>query len=216
MAICTMRLLTQIVETAKRMRNLLLFVALLYIISYLVGWYLISINSPIAVETAQAIRASVLTETPFTTIIQSLRAGDLVHAVSITFLVNLTSGAFLTTTLPGIIPLVGALGPIVVTLLRGFVIGVVYPDLLSSSTGGFALGFGTMILELGAYVFSGAAGIHIALAPIMPKRLGAQKRWEAFKMAWKDAMRIYVIVIILLALGAIWEMTGILLLLRPS
>lgn len=211
-----MRFLTQIIETAKRMRTLLLLVALLYIISYLAGWYLISIKSPIAVQTSQGITASVLTETPFTTIIQSLRAGDLVHAVLITFLVNLTSGAFLTTTLPGIIPLVGALGTILVTLLRGFVIGIVYPDLLSSSAGGFALGFGTMILELGAYVFSGAAGIHIALAPIMPKRLGVQGRWMAFKMAWKDAARIYVIVIILLAMGAIWEMTGIILLIRPS
>jgi hypothetical protein len=34
--------------------------------SYLAGWYLISMKSPIAVETAQGITASVLTETQFT------------------------------------------------------------------------------------------------------------------------------------------------------
>ena len=206
-----MRILSQAVEAAKRMKILLVFVALLYVGSYLVGWYLISIKSPIAVETAQGITASVLTETPFTTIIQSLQGGELLQAILITFLLNLTTGAFLTTTLTGMIPLVGALGTIAITLLRGFVIGVTYPEILASSAAGFALGFGTMILELGAYVFSGAAGIHIALAPIMPRRYGVQSRWVAFKTAWKDAARVYVIVVILLALGAMWEMTGILL-----
>jgi hypothetical protein len=38
----------------------------------------------------------------------------------------------------------------------------------------------------------------------------------AFKMAWKDAAKIYLIVVILLALGAAWEMTGIFLVLRPT
>jgi hypothetical protein len=211
-----MKILSQAVEAAKRMRILLLFVALLYIGSYLAGWYLISIRSPIAVETAQGITASVLTETPFTAIVQSLKGGELLQAVLITFLLNLTSGAFVTTTLPGIIPLVGALGTIAITLFRGFAIGVVYPEILASSAAGFAVGFGTLVLEWGAYVFSGAAGIHIALAPIMPRRYGVQSRWAAFKTAWKDTARVYVFVVILLALGAIWEMTGILLALRPT
>jgi len=204
-----MRIVSQAIEAAKRMRMLLLLVALFYVGSYLVGWYLISIKSQMAVETAQLVSGAVLTETPFTTILQSLRGGELVQAILITFLLNLTTGAFLSTTVPGIIPLVGALGTMAITLFRGFIIGVTYPEILASSPAGFALGMGTLILELGAYVFSGAAGINIALAPILPRRYGVQSRWAAFKMAWKDAARIYVIVIILLALGAIWEMTGI-------
>ena len=211
-----MRLLSQAIQAAKRMRILLLLVALLYTGSYLVGWYLISIKSPMALETAQALTENVLTEAPFTTILQSLQGGELVQAVLITFLLNLTTGAFLTTTLPGIIPLIGALGVIAVTLVRGFAIGVTYPEILASSAVGFALGTGTMILELGAYVFSGAAGINIALAPIRPRRYGVDSRWAAFKVAWKDAARIYVIVAILLALGTVWEMTGIFLVLRPT
>ncbi len=211
-----MTFLSEILQAVKRMRLLLLFVALLYVGSYFVGWYLISIRSPVAIETAQAISGTVVTETPFTTIFQSLQRGELAQAILITFLLNLTTGAFVTTTLPGIVPLVGALGAIVVTLVRGFVIGVTYPEILASSAVGFALGLGTMILELGAYVFSGAAGIYIALAPIMPRRYGVQSRWAAIKTAWKDTAKIYVIVIILLALGAIWEMTGILLVLRPT
>lgn len=198
------------------MKVLLVLVVLLYICSYLAGWYLISIKSPIAVEISRGLQESVLTQQPFTSILQSLQGGELLKAILVTFLVNLTTGAFLTTTLPGIVPLVGSLGTIAVTVLRGFVVGITYPEVLSSSPAGFALGLGTMILELGAYVFSGAAGINIALAPILPRRYGTQSRWMAFKMAWKDAAKIYLIVVILLALGAAWEMTGIFLVLRPT
>jgi len=198
------------------MKVLLVLVALLYIGSYLAGWYLISIKSPIAVEISRGLQESVLTRQPFTSILQSLQGGELLKAILVTFLVNLTTAAFLTTTLPGIVPLVGSLGTIAVTVLRGFVVGITYPEVLSSSPAGFALGLGTMILELGAYVFSGAAGINIALAPILPRRYGTQSRWMAFKMAWKDAAKIYLIVVILLALGAAWEMTGIFLVLRPT
>jgi hypothetical protein len=198
------------------MKVLLVLVALLYISSYLAGWYLISIKSPIAVETSRGLQESALTQQPFTTVLQSLQGGELLRAILVTFLVNLTTGAFLTTTLPGIAPLVGSLGTIAVTLLRGFVVGIAYPEVLSSSPAGLALGLGTMILELGAYVFSGAAGINIAFAPILPRRYGTQSRWVAFRMAWKDAAKIYLIVVILLALGAIWEMTGLFLALRPT
>jgi len=198
------------------MKVLVVLVALLYIGSYLAGWYLISVKSPIAVETSRGLQESVLTQQPFTSILQSLQGGELLKAILVTFLVNLTTGAFLTTTLPGIVPLIGSLGTIAVTLLRGFVVGITYPEVLSSSPSAFALGLGTMILELGAYVFSGAAGINIAVAPILPRRYGTQSRWMAFKMAWKDAAKIYLIVVILLALGAVWEMTGLFLALRPT
>ncbi len=209
-----MSILSQAIEAARRMRIVLIFVALLYVGSYLAGWYLISIKSQVALDLAQLVSGAVLTESPFTTILQSLSSGDLVQAILVTFLLNLSTGAFFSTTLPGILPLVGAFGTVAITLFRGFIIGVTYPAVLASSGAGFVLGMGTMVLELGAYVFSGAAGISSALAPILPKRYGTASRWVAFKMAWKDAARIYVIVIILLALGAIWEMAGLFLVLR--
>jgi uncharacterized membrane protein SpoIIM required for sporulation len=210
----SLRILPASIQAAKKIKTLLMLVALLYVGSYAAGWYLISIESPIAVQMSESLMQAVLTEQPFTSIFESLRGGDLLVAILITFVVNLTTGAFLTTTLPGIVPLVGILGIVAVTLFRGFVIGVTYPAVLAASPVAFALGMGTMILELGAYVFSGAAGINIALAPILPRRYGVQSRWAAFKMAWKDAARVFIIVVILLALGAIWEMTGLFLVIR--
>ena len=88
--------------------------------------------------------------------------------------------------------------------------------MLAASPIAFAVGVGTLILELGAYVFSGAAGINVALAPLLARRHVVQSRWAAFKMAWMDAARLYPVVAILLALGAIWEMTGLFLILALS
>ena len=195
------------------MKTLLIVVALLYIGSYLAGWYLISVKSLIAVQTSEALGQAVTTQQPFTSILESLRGGELLTAIVMTFLYNLAVGAFLTTTLPGIVPLIGSLGIAAVSFLRGFVVGITYPEILASTPAGFALGMGTMILELGAYVFSGAAGVNIALAPILPRRYGVESRWAAFKMAWKDAARVFIVVIILLALGATWEMVGLFLVL---
>jgi hypothetical protein len=204
------------VEAAARMKISIVVVALMYVSSFLAGWYLISTSSPLAVEIKQGVLGAVVTEAPFTTIIQSLQGGELALAILTTFVLNLVVGAFATTTLPGIIPVIGAALTGVVTLLRGFVIGVTYPEVLSASPVAFALGFGTMILELGAYVFSGAAGIHIALAPILPRRYGTESRGVAFRNAWRDSVRVYPIVIILLALGAVWEMTILFLIIRPT
>jgi uncharacterized membrane protein SpoIIM required for sporulation len=209
-------ILSEAIQAARRMRTLLVLVALLYVGSYLAGWYLASIRSPFALEMSQALREAVLTQQPFTSILESLKGGQLINAIVITILVNLSIGAFLTTTLPGVVPLLGAFGTAAITLLRGLVVGITYPEVLALSPAAFALGLGTLTLELGAYVFSGAAGINIALAPILPRRYGAESRWAAFKMAWKDAARIYVIVALLLVLGAVWEMGGIFLVMRPG
>ena len=202
-------LFRQSLDAAKRMKILLLFVLFLYIVSFLSGLLLISTGDEFADEIKERIQQSVLTQQPFTSILESLRTGNLAAAVITTFGVNLCIGAFLATTLPGILPVLGALGIITVTALRGFFIGVTYPELLVYSPLTFIVGFGTMILELGAYVFSAAAGINISLAPVFPKRYQTESRWLAFKRAWKDAARIFLIVALLLALGAVWEMTGI-------
>lgn len=93
------------------------------------------------------------------------------------------------------------------TGLRGLIVGITYYYAFGVSIPYRVLSLGTAILELGAYVFSAAAGINVSA--IFPRRHGTDSRWTAFKMVWKDAARLYAIVIILLALGAAWEIGGI-------
>jgi hypothetical protein len=196
------------------MRIILIVVTMFYVLSFLAGWFLISVGAPFAMEIKRGVHEMVLTEQPFLSVIDLIRQGELLKAIIATFLVNFALGAFLTTTLPGIIPFLGALVIAAVSLARGFTIGATYPEVLAASPASFLVGMGTLILELGAYVFSGAAGINVALAPLFPRRYAVRSRLAAFRAAWVDAFRIFVIVAVLIILGAIWEMTGLFLLTR--
>jgi len=204
-----LKILNQSLEASRKMKKLLFLVATIYVISFLVGYVLIYIRLPFVVRLSELIVEGASISPVYTPILNALKSRNLALAVALTFLVNLSSGAFATTTLLGVIPLVGGVGSLLVTGLRGFLIGVVYYYAFTVSIAYTVLAVGTAILELGAYVFSAAAGINISLSTIFPRRYQVDSRRTAFKEAWKDAARIYVIVIILLALGAIWEMGGL-------
>lgn len=207
-------LLNQSLDTARKMKRLLFLVAGIYVVSFLAGYLMVHFQVPFAMEFTEIFIESASTSPLLTPIIGSLMSGNLALAIAFTFLLNLSMGAFVSTTLPGVIPVLGGLGSVAVTGLRGFVIGLTYYYAFKVSIGYSVVALGTLILELGAYVFSAAAGINISLSAIFPRRYQVDSRWTAFKIAWKDAAKIYVIVVILLVLGAVWEMAGIYLTMR--
>jgi len=184
----------------------------LYVASFAVGYAAIAASYPFAVDLRNSLIRMISTEAPFISVIAILRSRNLLMAIVLTFLVNLSSGAFFSTTFLGVVPLLGGGGISLVTAYRGFSLGVTYYEVLTQSPAVFALGAGTLILELGAYVFSGASGIALSLATVFPKRYGADTRWGAFKKTWRDVATLYVVVVVLLLTGAIWEMTGLFLL----
>ncbi len=119
-----------------------------------------------------------------------------------TFLFNLIVGAFVSTTVTGIVLFL----PIIITMFRAWFVGVVFHGFLASPL--FTIVFvGTFILEFGAYVLSASVGIRVGCALIFPGRCYSLKRREAFVASLKDGFWVYIMVVILLFLGAIWEMT---------
>lgn len=199
-------------ETVRRLRHLVLALALIYTFSFTFG-YLWAYNTFLPLESQEQVAELVETQPPFTTVLQALREGDLPRAVLLTFAVNTGIGAFATTTLPGVIPLLGAAVTLGVTFFRGFIIGSVMPEVLTASLGALVVATGTLLLEFTAYSLSGAGGIHLSLSLIRPQRLGAKTRLEAFKLAWLDIARLFIPITLLLAIGALWEMAGLYLLL---
>ena len=202
------------IETAKKLKTTLYLVTLIYVLSYIAGYIIIQIETPAVMELVEPIVDGISNNPVYIPIISALEKGNIAFAIAYTFSINLASGAFASTTLPGVIPFLGALITILMTGFRGFIIGMVFTlaASMTSEVNGFGwaiLVLGTLILELGAYVFSATAGINISLSTIFPGRYQTESRWTAFKEAWKDAGRIYILVIILLTLGAIWEMVGI-------
>lgn len=213
-----LRFLNESLKTAKKMKELLLLVAGLYIISYFIGHIVIRIQVPGILGFIEPMLEGISTNPVYTPIISAFENRNLAFAISYTFIVNLSAGAFATTTLPGIIPLIGAAISGVVTIFRGFIIGALFTYAASIETeapvgiGWMIVALGTLILELGAYVFSATAGINLSLSSVFPNRYFSKSRKNAFKEALKDAGRLYIIVVFLLVLGAIWEMTGLYLL----
>ncbi len=212
-------LLSASLSTATRLWKLILIIHLIYSVSFALGYstsYAASVSpgGGFGQELLDNLLGTILSQPPFTTIAEALQRGDLALAILLTFTVNLAAGAFLTTTLVGVIPLLGVVAPALISFSRGFLVGLAYYSILNASPAAAVVGIGTAILELGAYVFSAAAGTNIALSILFPRRHSTTSRRKAFKEAWKDAGRLFVIVAMLLALGAIWEMTGLLLLLR--
>lgn len=212
------RILNESLKTVKKLKELILLVAILYIISYFIGYIVIRIQVPSILGFIEPMLKGISTNPVYTPIISAFENENLPLAIFYTFMVNLSGGAFASTTLPGIIPLIGAAVSGIVTIFRGFLIGALFTYAASVEIeapvgiGWMIVALGTLILELGAYVFSATAGINLSLSSIFPNRYSTENRKIAFKEAWKDAGRLYIIVVILLLLGAIWEMTGIYLL----
>ncbi|UCF00038.1 MAG: hypothetical protein JSV82_02950, partial [Planctomycetota bacterium] len=60
-------------------------------------------------------------------------------------------------------------------------------------------------LEWVTYVIGSVAGVNIGLSTLVPRRQGVTSRWKAFKLAWRDAGRLYIIILMVLAFQAVFE-----------
>ncbi len=119
-----------------------------------------------------------------------------------TFLFNLVFGAFLSTTLTGIIFFL----PILINIYRAWFVGIVFYGFITSPIAAMVFLL-TLLLEFGGYILSSVAGIVIGLAILFPDRYGTKGRLSALRKAIEEAGLIYIMVIILLFIGAVWEMS---------
>ncbi|MFQ5585686.1 MAG: stage II sporulation protein M [Thermodesulfobacteriota bacterium] len=181
-------------------KNLLTFLALTNIVFFFFGQWMIAQEIPGVVE----FRKEVMKNIPDLLYLKPLAgplAPSLILKIIYTFIFNLSVGAFLTTTAPGVVFFL----PYLVSVMRAWSIGVIFYGLIPHPLLAIAF-YGTFILEFGAYVISAAAGIDIGLSLLLPSRKGKSTRSDAFRTAFKNTYALYLIVATLLLLGAVWEM----------
>jgi hypothetical protein len=119
----------------------------------------------------------------------------------IVFAIN-TLGNAMNFTLPGIL-----IVPIAFTLLlSGWMQGISLGGIQASSFLSLFLFLSMGCLEWITYVVASVAGANIGLSVLAPKRQGITSRWKAFGLAWRDAGRLYIIIAIILAFQAVFEM----------
>jgi len=122
------------------------------------------------------------------------------------FAFNLSVGAFMVVTLPGM-----ALFPLSVVplLFRAFLWGLIVYAIPVES---FLSAFVVLLLEGEAYVFAAAGGITTGVSWVKPRWIHvdvADSRRRAFTTGLHNCLKFYVFVVLLLFLGALAETIGI-------
>ncbi len=119
-----------------------------------------------------------------------------------TFLFNLIFGAFLSTTIPGIIFFL----PYMTAISRSLLVGILFYGVDRDPITALIF-YGTFFFEFGGYCFSSAVGMDLGLSLLFPGRKGKTSRKEAVMVSLRDGMMLYVLVVIFLFIGAVWEMS---------
>lgn len=193
-----------LVSLQRNKRLILVFLAI-YFLSFGGGYLEGHFNPSLALEAKNLVGQDLANNKFFVEITTAIKEKNFLKAVFLTFLFNFFWGAFLTTTLVGLIFFL----PFLVSFLRGFFIGLAFSGNLFLSPYYFILFLGTMIFEFFAYTLSSSYGTLLGLSFIFPHKIGEKERKKAiFKIA-KEFPYFYFWVVVLLFLGAIWEIFGI-------
>ncbi|MBI5874639.1 MAG: hypothetical protein HZB81_02140 [Deltaproteobacteria bacterium] len=187
-------------QKTKELKSLIAFLVITNIVFLFFGQWMIAQAVPGVVE----FKKEVLKQLPEMGYLKPLTgplAPYLPLKIAYTFFFNLIFGAFLSTTMPGIIFFL----PYLITVFRAWAVGVLFYGTMPTDLH-LAVFYGTFILEFGGYVFSSAAGMNIGLSILNPAWKGKETRLEALKIAMADMKLLFVLAATLLFLGAVWEM----------
>ncbi|KQZ22471.1 hypothetical protein ASD43_14240 [Microbacterium sp. Root553] len=136
-----------------------------------------------------------------TVIGDAYRSGSIAIAAVVTFAVNLVSASLLQTTVPSlVIPFLG----VAATLARGLSWGVLFTP-FGAEDPTFLVHWVTLAIEGAAYVVVGfAAWVH-GRRFLQPQRHGFETRRAGYVGGLVATLKLYVLVIVLLILGALYE-----------
>jgi len=174
-----------------------------YLLSTIFGSLLVSLGvDPLARFQARALGAA-LGARPIADVLSLLQDGRVAQAVGYTFAWNFGVAAILFSTGVGVIfflpPLIGA--------WRGFLVGILFHGQVASLPVTILL-VGTFLLEIGAYVVAGAAGMGLGFA-LLPSRSSGEDFRHRTGRAFRDILTVYPLVAGMLFCGALWEIIGI-------
>jgi hypothetical protein len=231
-----MKQVFEVRETLRKVKTALIIATVLYVASFILGWSLANAQGIFALELRLGFaNAFAWLHQPFNTIsntiiqsifpwtrpsqryvppsqIPSLSRTQAIEYFAVLTLVLFAIGllyTFATATLPGVVPLVGVALVGLVALVEGVGLGAgasgaaQYLNPFYFVPSFFLLSIIPILLTLLAEVLSSSAGFHIAFATFHAKH---GSRWLSFKGAWRNVARIYVLVVIMLAMAGVVEL----------
>jgi hypothetical protein len=165
-------------------------------------------NRPLQDELLNAVGAAFMTG-PLAIVGGAYLNAEVLQAIGLTFVVNLVVGSLLYLTVPSlIIPFLGFLLGIYRAALWGLIFSPAHPDLrmlmLPHSI--------TLILEGQAYILA-LFGVYLqARAFLWPQSVGLLRRGQGYMEGLKRTGKIYVLVVLTLAVAAVYEVLEVVLL----
>ncbi len=190
-------------HAAMRRKNLILFFVVTHVVFLALGQWMVYKGIP-GVMSIRAEQLKEIQNLPYLKPLTGVLAESLPLKILYTFFFNLLFGAFFSTTFLGLI----FFFPYMIAVWRSFIIGVLVYG-MDASPAVIAVFYGTFILEFGAYSLSSAVGTDLGLSLIIPRRKGTESRVEALRRAAREGRELYLLVIILLFVSAIWEISWI-------
>ena len=143
-----------------------------------------------------------LTQGPLAAVARAYTEGNVILAMVLTFVVNLSGGAFLSITLPSlIIPFSGLLMGGARAAIWGVIMSPASPDMRLAMIPHLL----TLILEGQAYVLTMLAACVQGNAFLRPRSVGAEGHGRGYWLGLKDSARLYVLIIVVLAVAAVYE-----------
>jgi len=187
----------------RRERTKLVLVNVLFFGGVVLGG-LIGIMNPSVQETMIAYIAEQAKTSPlFSEGLKAYLRKDVLMAFVFTLLVNLTLGAFVSVTLPGLLvaPSLGILG------YRALQLGIVYSPTTLRLFQVMLYALPVLLIEGEGYVLASLVGINLGLAWLKPNWLyrEATSRKQAFIRALKESWKVYTWIAIVLLVSAIVE-----------
>jgi hypothetical protein len=196
-----MKIIQSALETIKESRRAYITLNLVYYGLVILGMIYVTFN-PSLQQALIATVGSAFTEGPLSAVGSAYTGGQVLPAMVLTFTVNLFLGSMAVITLPSlVIPFSG--------LLVGAYRAVLWGLLLSPTTPQMRLVMIphslVLILEGQAYILAMLAAYVQGKAFLWPRSVGAETRRQGYGLGIKRSVRIYVLVVLLLAITAIYE-----------
>jgi hypothetical protein len=197
-------LLSRIGETVARLKTLIAVVGLLYVASVgagIVTGRLMPTAWPDNLAKAEQNKNEQI-EKVFGRFREPVREGQwsaVLTASGLVFLINLFGDFSQFTVLSILIVPASFLG------LAGWMQGMSLAQIHGSSFFSVFLYLFMGSLEWITYPLATVAGLNVGLSALFPKRQATTSRWLAFKQAWRDAGRLYLLIAMILAVQAVCE-----------
>ena len=196
-----MKAIQSALEPIKESRRAYIVLNLVYYGLVICGMIYVAFN-PSLQQSLLELVGSAFTQGPFSAVGSAYVGGQVLQAMVLTFVVNLFIGSIAVITLPSlVIPFSGLLTGAYRAVLWGLLLSPTTPVLrwvmIPHSL--------VLILEGQAYILAMLAAYVQGRAFLWPRSVGAATRRQGYGLGVKRSVRIYLLVVLVLAVAAIYE-----------